>query len=171
MKGSVLQRLDQLVRQLLPVGLTLLLVLLDATPTRLPGFAAVAPLLPLISVYYWAIYRPDLLPSSVAFGLGLINDVIIGTPLGVSSLVYLLVQGMTASQRRFFHGKSFLVAWWAFGLVAMAALTLQWILVSIIFGHALEPKAVVVEFVMTVSFYPLLSWLFVRTQLALMRQG
>ena len=170
MKTTFLQRLDQVVRQLLPFSLTLLLVLLDAMPTRLPGFAAVAPLLPLISVYYWAIYRPELLPPSVAFALGVINDVIIGTPLGVSALVYLLVQGMTASQRRFFHGKSFLVAWWAFGLVAVVALMLQWILVSVIFGHMLAPQAVIVEFVMTVAFYPLLSWLFARTQLALMRQ-
>lgn len=171
MKGSPLQRMDQWVRHLLPFGLTLLLVLVNALPTRLPGFAAVAPLLPLIGVYYWAIYRPDLLPPWVAFALGLINDIIAGTPLGVSSLVYLLVQGMTSSQRRFFHGKPFLIAWWGFGLVGAGALSLQWALVSMIVGHMLDPQAVVFEFLMSLSFYPLLSWFFARTQLSLLYRG
>ena len=171
MKGSLLQRMDQWVRQLLPFGLTLALVLVNAVPTRLPGFAPVVPLLPLIGVYYWAIYRPELLPPSVAFALGLVNDVISGTPLGVSSLVYLLTQGMTASQRRFFHSKPFLIAWWGFSLVGMGAFSLQWALVSLIVGRMLEVRAVMFEFLMTVSFYPLLGWLFARTQLALLRRA
>lgn len=171
MKATLIQRMDQWVRHLLPFSVTLLLVLVDAMPTRLPDFAAVAPLLPLISVYYWAIYRPELLPPSVAFGLGVINDVIMGTPMGVSSLVYLLVQGMTASQRRFFHGKTFLVAWWAFALVAVGAVGLQWALVSVIYGHLMEPQAVLFELLMTISVYPLVSWMFARAQLALLRRA
>ena len=169
MKGSLLQRMDLWVRHLLPFGLTLLLVLFQAMPMRLPGFAAVAPMLPLIGIYYWAIYRPDLLPPSVAFLLGVINDIIAGMPLGVTPLVYLLVQGMTASQRRFFLGKPFLVAWWGFGLVVTASLCLEWALASMIFGSMLEPNAVMFELIMTFSFYPLLSWFFARTQLALLR--
>lgn len=171
MKGSLLQRIDQWMRHLLPFGLTLFLVLVDAMPTHLPAFTAVAPQLPLIGVYYWAIYRPELLPPSVAFALGLVNDIIAGGPIGVSSLVYLLAQGMTTSQRKFFYGKSFLVAWWAFALIAAAAMALQWGLVSAIFGRTLEPKAVAVEFLMTASFYPLLGWLFSRVQLALVRRA
>ena len=171
MKGSLLQRINQMIRQLLPVSLVLILILVNALPSRLPGFAAVAPLLPLIGVYYWSIYRPDLMPPAVAFGLGLLNDVIAGLPLGVSSLIYLLVQGMTASQRRFFHGKPFRIAWWGFGLVSSGAFLLQWLLVSALLKHALEPRAVLFEFLMTLFFYPLLSWLFARTQLALLRSA
>jgi len=170
-KGSLLQRINQMIRQLLPVSLVLILILVNALPSRLPGFAAVAPLLPLIGVYYWSIYRPDLMPPAMAFGLGLLNDVIAGLPLGVSSLIYLLVQGMTASQRRFFHGKPFRIAWWGFGLVSSGAFILQWLLVSALVKHALEPRAVVFEFLMTLFFYPLLSWLFARTQLALLRSA
>ena len=138
MKGGVVQRVDQWVRQLLPAGAVLVFLLVQAIPWRLPEFAAVVPLLPLVGVYYWAVYRPELLPASVAFGLGLINDIIVGGPLGVSSLVFLMVQGMTASQRRFFHGKSFLVVWCGFGLVAAGAILLQWILVSIV---RLQPES------------------------------
>jgi rod shape-determining protein MreD len=163
--------MDQRVRLLLPLCLTLLLVLVDAVPTRLPGFTAVAPLLPLIGVYYWAIFRPELLPSSAAFAVGLVNDVVAGTPIGTSSLVYLMARVMTVSQRRFFLGKPFLLVWCGFALVCGGAILLQWGLVSMVFGRMLGLRAVLVELVMTVSFYPLLAWLFARAQLTLMRRA
>jgi rod shape-determining protein MreD len=163
--------MDQGVRHLVPVGLTLFLILLDAVPMHLPEFAMVVPLLPLIGVYYWSIYRPDLMPPAMAFGLGLVNDAIAGTPLGVSPLIYLLAQGMTASQRRFFHGKPFRIAWWGFGLVGTGAFLLQWVLVSLLVGHSLELHSVMFEFLMTMCSYPVLSWFFARAQLALLRSA
>ncbi|HIJ62312.1 MAG TPA: rod shape-determining protein MreD [Rhodospirillaceae bacterium] len=171
MKGSLWKRMDLWVRQILPAGSTLLLILVNVMPTRLPGFAPVAPLLPLISVYYWAVYRPELLPPPVAFGLGLLTDIIAGTPLGVSPLVYLLLLGMTSSQRRIFSGRSFLVAWWGFILMGTACMVLQWGLVSLVFGQALEFRSVLFELLMTLSFYPLVSWLFARAQLALLKRA
>lgn len=171
MKGSALQRLDQRLRHLLPLALTLFLVLLDATPTRLPGFAAVSPMLPLIGVYYWAVFRPDLVGPAAAFALGIVHDIVAGTPLGVTPLIYLLVQGLTASQRRFFLGKHFMLVWWGFAMIAGGAVTLQWGLVSLIFGKLVAPSAVGFELLMTVCFYPLISWLFARVQLALLQRA
>ena len=166
---ETLQRVDHGVRHLLPFILTLMLLLLQATPTRLPGFSSVAPMLPLIGIYYWSIHRPDLLPGAAAFLLGFVNDIIVGTPLGVNSLVYLLVQGITSSQRRFFLGKPFFVTWWGLGLTALVAIGLEWILVSMLNGVLLKPTAVLVELVMTVAVYPLLSWLLARVQHSLLR--
>jgi len=160
--------MDHGVRNLLPVGMTLLLVLLSALPTHLPGFAGIFPMLALIGVYYWAIYRPDLLPASMAFCIGLAQDMVMGTPLGVASLVYLLVQSMTASQRKFFLGKPFLVAWSCFALMALAAVLLTWLLCSMLFDHLLPLGPVLFETLMTIAVYPLLSWLFGRTHSALL---
>ena len=171
MKHSWLQRMDLWVRHLLPLGLTLVLVLAGAMPTHLPGFAEVSPLLPLIGIYYWSIYRPELLPSSMVFTIGLLNDVLMGTPLGVSPLVYLLVQGTTASQRRFFLGKPFIVAWCCFALVTVASVLLEWALVSMWYDHVLPLPAVIFEMVLTSACYPLFSWLFGRAQSALLRDA
>ena len=163
--------MDLWVRHLLPLGLTLLLVLMEAMPTHLPGFAEISPLLPLIGIYYWSIFRPDLLPAVMAFFIGLLSDIIMGTPLGVSALIYLLVQGTTASQRRFFLGKPFVVAWCCFCLVAIAAVFLEWALVSMLNGHVIPLPAVLFEMLMTVACYPLFSWLFGRAQGALLRDA
>ena len=45
----------------------------------------------LIIIYYWVSKRPELLGSGHIFLSGLLNDVVTGIPLGLSSLTYLVV--------------------------------------------------------------------------------
>ncbi len=171
MKGSPIQRVDQGLRHTLPFVITLLLVFMAATPTHLPGFTPIMPQLPLIGVYYWAIFRPDLLRPWTAFALGAISDIVAGTPLGVSSLTFLAVQGFCESQRRFFLGKSFLVAWWGFGLVCAGALAIEWVGGCLVMLRLLAPGGLLFQYLMTVMLYPLIGWAFIRVQLAILRHG
>jgi rod shape-determining protein MreD len=169
MKHGMPQRVDHLIRQLLPASLVLLLALLQAVPWRVPEFAGVVPLLPMIGIFYWSLYRPDLLVPSVAFGTGLVNDIVMGAPLGISSLVFLAMQGMTASQRRFFHGKSFLLVWSGFATLTAGAILVQMALSAALYGRTPVARALLVEYVITVFCYPLPSWLFSKLQLSWLR--
>ena len=45
----------------------------------------------LIIIYFWVSKRPEVLGSGHIFLAGLLNDVVMGFPLGVSSLSYLVV--------------------------------------------------------------------------------
>ena len=45
----------------------------------------------LIIIYFWVSKRPELLGSGHIFFAGLLNDVIMGFPLGLSSLSYLII--------------------------------------------------------------------------------
>ena len=45
----------------------------------------------LIIIYFWMLKRPELLGSGHIFFAGLINDVVMGVPLGLSSLSYLVI--------------------------------------------------------------------------------
>ena len=45
----------------------------------------------LIIIYFWVSKRPEVLGSGHIFFAGLINDVVMGFPLGISSLAYLTV--------------------------------------------------------------------------------
>ena len=45
----------------------------------------------LIIIYFWVSKRPEALGSGHIFFAGLINDVVMGFPLGISSLSYLVV--------------------------------------------------------------------------------
>jgi rod shape-determining protein MreD len=163
--------MDTWVRHLVPFGISLFLLLLTAVPTHLPGFAGIAPMLPLMGVYYWAIYRPDLLPAWAAFLIGILYDIVGGTPLGVNALVMLLVQGTAASQRKFFLGKSFAVTWWAFGLLTAGAIGASWLLVSMLIGRTIDPLPVMFEYLMTLCFFPFLTWTLAKLQMSLLKDA
>ena len=47
--------------------------------------------LQLIIIYFWMIKRPTLMGTGHIFFAGMINDVVMGFPLGISSLSYLVV--------------------------------------------------------------------------------
>ena len=47
--------------------------------------------LPIIIIYFWILKRPSVLGTGHIFVAGLINDVVMGFPLGISSLSYLVV--------------------------------------------------------------------------------
>lgn len=170
-KPTMGQRLDWVARRLVPVGLTVILLLMSVAPTRLPGFVHIAPMIVLISVYYWAITRPDSLGAGPAFLLGVMEDGLVGAPLGVSALTLLLVQAGVASQYKFFHGKPFLVSWWAFGLVAAGAGLVKWLLVSAYYGRILDPTALGFSLLVTLAVYPLFAWLFGRVQALVFREA
>ena len=128
MTGFLLQRLDRFARNLIPFALSLLLVIIGTLPLQIPGYGLVAANLALMSVFYWSVYRPDLLPPWVAFLIGLLQDILVGTPPGLNALVLLLARAMVVSQGRVFRGKSFLVMWWGFAMVALGAQVLVWLL-------------------------------------------
>ena len=47
--------------------------------------------LQIIIIYFWMIKRPSLMGTGHIFVAGLINDVVMGFPLGISSLSYLVI--------------------------------------------------------------------------------
>ena len=47
--------------------------------------------LPIIIIYFWILKRPSVMGTGHIFLAGLINDVVMGFPLGISSLSYLVI--------------------------------------------------------------------------------
>ena len=47
--------------------------------------------LPIIIIYFWILKKPSVMGTGHIFVTGLINDVVMGFPLGISSLSYLVV--------------------------------------------------------------------------------
>ena len=45
----------------------------------------------IIIIYFWVLKRPELMANGHIFVAGLINDVVMGFPLGISSLSYLII--------------------------------------------------------------------------------
>ena len=169
MRPGLWHRMDLLARQLTPSMLTLILVIIGVVPLRILEFSTVMPLLPLMAVYHWAVFRPRLLPAYAVFLIGILQDILTGAPVGVNALVFLLVYGAVLSQKRFFTGKSFLILWLGFSLIAAAASALNWLAVSLLSATIVEIRTAVFQYLLTVGFFPAVAWVFMRWQRAFLR--
>ena len=158
--GDWLHWTDRSLRGAIPVTVTVLLVFAASLPWRLPAFVEVTPAFAVMAVFYWTIYRPERFPYAATFGIGVLQDLLAGTPLGMTALVLLVVQGVVASQRTFFRGKPFLVIWWGFSLVMPAVGLLSWIISSAFLGALVPPLPVVVQVFLTLLLFPVFVLLF-----------
>jgi rod shape-determining protein MreD len=133
-------------------------------PLRIPDYAAVAPLLDLVGIYYWTIYRPELLPPVAVFSVGLVFDLLSGAPLGVTPLVLLLSRALVLSQRRFFVNRLFPFVWCGFTLIAALAIAFLWALGGLLEGAMLDMRAAILQWVLTVASFPAAGYLLMRVQ-------
>ena len=170
MKPTFWQRLDVIVRSMTPFFLTLAFVVLAQVPLHIPGFAEVAPILPLMAVYHWTIYRPDLLPAVAVFFAGLLHDALSGMPFGVNAAVFVIVHMVVMSQQVFFQGKSFPVIWLGFTLVAAGAVMLTWLLNALFFAAIAPAEVAFAQYLVTVGAFPVLAWLLARWQRTILAQ-
>ncbi len=169
MIAAAVQRLDRAARQLAPFLTSVVLVMLLALPVYLPGYGQVAVDVGLMTVFYWAIYRPDLFPAIAAFVLGLWEDILVGSPIGSHALILLLANWVIVSQRTFFQGKSFAVIWCCFSLVALAAGLASWVIVCALNVTVMSPVPVLFQSVLTFGVFPFMAWFLARAQHAIIR--
>lgn len=161
------QRLDLAAHEAAPAALTLLLVLLSCLPPLVPGQPGLLPSALPASVFFWTLYRPRLMAPPAVFCLGLLQDLLSGAPLGVNTLLLLLLHAAVLTQRRVLVRQSFLVLWLSFILLGSALFALGWVLRSLL-AFALLPLApALVELGLVVALYPAFSWLFVRVERSL----
>jgi rod shape-determining protein MreD len=171
MQPTVLQRMDGTARRFVPVGVTLVLMLFAMTPTYVPGLSHITPMYALMSVYFWSIYRPDLLGYGSTFAIGVLEDLLAGTPLGSGALILLLCQWIVLHQQKFFNNKPFGVMWLAFALVAAGASLLRWLCVGLVATSGFTPVTeLLASYFMTVAIYPIVGWFLAKAHMKLLAQ-
>ena len=163
------QRLDTLARRATPAAVTFMLTLLGVVPLHVPVYGPVAPLFPLMAVYYWSIHRPDLMPYSVVFLIGLVHDILTGSPIGVHSLLFLTVHAALSSQQRHLAGRSFLVLWCGFVLVAGVTMAMEWLIHSVYYLAIMPVEAAGFRMILTIALYPPVAWGLSTVQRSLLR--
>ncbi|MFC7333438.1 rod shape-determining protein MreD [Rhodocista pekingensis] len=170
MAVGIWHRLDQTGRHLLPLGTTVLFMLVGMTPTQIPGLVQVAPPLMLMAVVYWAVHRPDLLRPTLVFLLGVLNDLLGGAPLGMTALVFVLAYWLLLTQRRFFLGNSFLLLWIGFTMVALGAAAVQWAVYSLMAAELLTFRAAGFQVMLATAVFPLAAWVLMRLHRAFLME-
>jgi rod shape-determining protein MreD len=163
-------RANRAFRRLLPCLITLFLAFIAYVPTGIHGFAYVSPSLVFISVFYWSIHRPYLMPAPLVFLFGLLLDILSGGPIGMSSLLLLAVHAVCVSQRRVFVGKAFMLTWWGFILIAIGAAIFSWIVACVYYFSFIGLETVFIQLMLTLCVFPILAWGFGRLQNSLLKE-
>jgi rod shape-determining protein MreD len=165
------QQADNPVARLLPIATTLLATVISIQPAHIPGDAALTPAFTLMAVYHWTIYRPDLLPPLALFLVGITQDLLAGAPPGVTALVLLLARPLVLRQRRHFVNRPFPFVWAGFTVLTGSAILFLWTLHCLLDRVVVDFRGTVFRAVLTISMFPMASFLLGRAQRTLMGAG
>ena len=115
---------------------------------------------PFILIFYWSLKKEDSLGYGFIFIAGLINDIVVGFPIGVSSLGYLLICGFAAYLRNITLRPSVLKDWLFFLVTILVVNSLIYSLLVIFFSTKINYNDVLVNLLFTFLFYVILANLF-----------
>ena len=113
-----------------------------------------------ILIFYWTLKNPNLLGYLSVFLAGIINDVVTGLPMGVSSLSYLLICVVTAYIRNITLRPNFIQDWISFFLTILVINSFQILILEFIFLYKLNYEIYFLNLGLTFILYPLFYFIF-----------
>ena len=85
-----------------------------------------------ILIFFWTLRNPDYLGYLSIFLAGIINDVVIGVPIGISSFCYLLICAITSYIRQITLSPKFINDWLSFIVTVLLINSIQVIILDLI---------------------------------------
>ena len=113
-----------------------------------------------ILIFYWTLRSPNHLGYISIFVAGLINDVVIGIPMGISSFCYLLICSVTAYIRNITLSPNFIKDWLSLLFTILLVNSIQVIILDLIFLFKIDYTRYLVSTGFTFIFYPLFFFIF-----------
>ena len=113
-----------------------------------------------ILIFYWTLRSPDSLGYFFIFLAGIINDVVIGIPIGISSLCYLILCAVTAYIRNITLSPNFVKDWFSFLFTMVLINSIQVIIIDLIFLLEISYMNYVISTGFTFLFYPMFFVIF-----------
>ena len=113
-----------------------------------------------ILIFYWTLRSPESLGYFYIFLAGIINDVVIGIPIGTSSLCYLMLCSVTAYIRNITLSPNFVKDWFSLLFTMILINSIQVIILDLIFLIEINYMSYVVNSGFTFLFYPIFFVIF-----------
>ena len=111
-------------------------------------------------IFFWTLRNPDRLGYLAIFFAGIINDVVIGIPLGISSFCYLLLCSVTAYIRNITLSPNFIKDWISFLFTILFINSIQVIILDLIFLIQVDYTNYLINSGFTFLFYPIFFIIF-----------
>lgn len=156
-----LETLSWILRLLVAQVMIAFMLCLNLISFSIPYAGDVRPHFLLIAIFYWAVYRPTLIPPWYAFALGILIDVLTGVPMGLNAFILIAVQWVVRSQRVYLMGQSFFGLWMGFAVTCFLATSAQWCLFAIVSHSIASGGPALASAGMSILVFPLISLLLV----------
>ena len=108
---------------------------------------------PFILIFYWSLKKPESLGYGLIFISGLINDVVVGFPMGISSLAYLFICGSAAYFRNITLNPSLFKDWMFFLATILVVKTMLYSSLVLFFSFSLNYNDLIVNLIFTFLLY------------------
>ena len=115
---------------------------------------------PFILIFYWSLKRNESLGYGLIFVAGMINDVVVGLPIGISSLSYLSVCVFAAYLRNITLRPSLVKDWIFFLFTIFFIKSLIHLILVLFFSIELDYSILMINLFFTFLMYYFLSYLF-----------
>jgi len=125
---------------------------------------------PFILIFYWSLRKTEILGYGYIFFAGLINDVVNGLPIGISSFNYLLICGFAAYLRTITLRPSLIKDWFFFLFTILFINSLSYGILNIFFSVDLNYKDLFFNIFFTFIFYIFFANLFLIFQNRYLRE-
>jgi len=119
---------------------------------------------PFILIFYWSLRKSESLGYGYIFFAGLINDVVTGFPIGISSFNYLLICGFAAYLRTITLRPNLVKDWFFFLFTILAVNSASYSILNIFFSIDLNYYNLFVNIFFTFIFYIIFANLFLLYQ-------
>ena len=113
-----------------------------------------------ILIFYWTLRNLNYLGYIPIFLAGIINDVVIGIPMGISSFCFLLICSVTAYIRYITLTPNFIKDWLSFLFTILLINSIQVIILDLIFLIGVDYLSYLINTGFTFIFYPLFFIIF-----------
>ncbi|WP_435088655.1 rod shape-determining protein MreD [Candidatus Pelagibacter bacterium nBUS_29] len=113
-----------------------------------------------ILIFYWTLKNPRYLNYGSIFLAGLVNDVVVGLPVGISSFCYLLICAVTAYLRNITITPKFINDWISLLFTISLVNSIQIITLDFIFSIEVNYLRYLINSGFTFIFYPIFLFLF-----------
>ena len=113
-----------------------------------------------ILIFYWTLKNLDRFGYLSIFLAGVINDVVVGIPIGVSSFCYLILCSVTAYIRNITLSPNFVKDWFSFLFTIILINSIQVIILDLIFLIEISYISYLINSGFTFLFYPVFFILF-----------
>lgn len=153
------ERLSFFLVQQLPFLMGLFLLLIGLFPLKLSFFTQHYIPFIYIALFYWIVFRPDLLSPFRVFLLGFLADLLYQTPLGYQSFCFVLFYILVLLEQRFLQGRSFSFLWKSFCIFTIGFTLFQWVLSMLLHWQYIPMRIFFVQMLLLWISYPFISCL------------